>query len=176
MKHWLYSLCCTIHPCSLTPRSLYLPLPSPYMPFPRPPHWQPLVCSLYPTGSTSRTKLNDNLIREMNNYIYIYIYIHIYIHIFFFFFTYLLLAVPGLHCYVDFVQMQRAGAPLPLWFAGSSLRWLLSLRSVGTRCFGSCGGHTQLFRSKWDLPRPRIKPVFPASAGRFFNPEPLEKP
>ena len=80
MKHWLYSLCCTIHPCSLTPRSLYLPLPSPYMPFPRPPHWQPLVCSLYPTGSTSRTKLNDNLIREMNNYIYIYT---------FFFFFYL---------------------------------------------------------------------------------------
>ena len=84
MKHWLYSLCCTIHPCSLTPRSLYLPLPSPYMPFPRPPHWQPLVCSLYPTGSTSRTKLNDNLIREMNNYIYIYIYTYIYTYFFFF--------------------------------------------------------------------------------------------
>ena len=47
------------------------------MPFPCPPHWQLLVCSLYPTGTTSRTKLNDNLIREMSN---------IYIYIFFFFF------------------------------------------------------------------------------------------
>ena len=39
-KHWLYSLCSTIHPWTyLISSGLYLPLPSPYIAFP-PPLWE----------------------------------------------------------------------------------------------------------------------------------------
>ena len=41
--YWLYSQCCTIELCSLTPNSVYLPF---FHPSIAPP---PLVCSLYKT-------------------------------------------------------------------------------------------------------------------------------
>ena len=63
-----------------------------------------------------------------------------------------------------------------------SLRWLLLLRSMGSRCTGfsscgmlalerrlsSCGAQAQLLRSMWDLPGPGLEPMSPALAGGFF--------
>ena len=108
------------------------------MPFPHPPHWQSLVHSLYPTGTISRTKFNDNLIREMSNYIYIYFF-------FFLNFTCLLWL-----CRVFIATWTLSGCNK----RGSSLivvhrlliPGLLLLWSVGTRCFGSYGGHAQLLQ------------------------------
>ena len=45
--------------------------------------------------------------------------------------------------------------------------------SVVAACgLSSCGPQTQLLLGTWDLPRPRIKPVSPALAGRFPTTEP----
>ena len=45
------------------------------------------------------------------------------------------------------------------------------LSSCGSRALkrrlSSCGARAQLLRSMWDLPRPGLKPVSPALAGRF---------
>ena len=48
--------------------------------------------------------------------------------------------------------------------AGFLLRWLLLLRSTGSRCagFSSCGAWAQLLRGMWDLPGPGLEPVSPA--------------
>ena len=40
----------------------------------------------------------------------------------------------------------------------------------------SCCTWASLFCGMWDLPRPRIEPVSPALAGRFFTNEPPGKP
>ena len=40
----------------------------------------------------------------------------------------------------------------------------------------SCGSRAQLLRSMWDPPRPGLKPVSPALAGRFSTTAPLGKP
>ena len=66
---------------------------------------------------------------------------------------------------------------------GFSLRWLLLMRSMGSRCVGfsrcgtralerrlsSCGAWAQLLRGTWDLPGPGLKPVSPALAGGFLT-------
>ena len=45
-----------------------------------------------------------------------------------------------------------------------------------TRRLSRCGSRAQLFRSMWDLPRPGLKPVSPALAGRFSPTAPPGKP
>ena len=40
----------------------------------------------------------------------------------------------------------------------------------------SCGSRAHLLRGMWDLPRPGLKPVSPASAGRLPTTAPPEKP
>ena len=45
-----------------------------------------------------------------------------------------------------------------------------------TRRLSSCGSRAQLLRGTWDLPRPGLKPVFPALAGRFSTTAPPGKP
>ena len=80
---------------------------------------------------------------------------------------------------------------------GFSLRWLLLLQSMGSRCTGSvvvacglsscgswalecrlssCGAWALLLRGMWDLPRPGLELVSPALAGRFLTTEPPGKP
>ena len=73
--------------------------------------------------------------------------------------------------------------------AGFSLRWLLLLRSMGSRCTGfsscgsqavkcrlsSCGSRAYLLRGMWDLPGPGIEPVSPTLAGRFLSTVPPGK-
>ena len=74
--------------------------------------------------------------------------------------------------------------------AGFSLRWLLLLRSTGSRHAGfsscgswalecrlsSCGAWASLLRGMWELPRPGFKPVSHALAGRFLTTAPPGKP
>ena len=66
---------------------------------------------------------------------------------------------------------------------GFSLRWLLFLRSTGSRRMGfsscdswalerrlsSCGARAQLLRSMWDPPWPGLEPMSPALARRIRN-------
>ena len=72
---------------------------------------------------------------------------------------------------------------------GFSLRWLLLLRSTGSRRTGfsscgtwalehrlsSCGARAWLLCGMWDLLRPGLKPVSPAMAGRFLTTAPPGK-
>ena len=65
-----------------------------------------------------------------------------------------------------------------MWPVGLSLRWPLSLQSMGSSCVGSssCGPRAQLLRGTWDPPRPGIEPVSPALAGGFLTTAPPGKP
>ena len=58
-----------------------------------------------------------------------------------------------------------------------SLRWLLLLRSTGSKCvgFSSCRARAQLLRDMWDLPGPGVEPVSPALEGRFLTTVPPGK-
>ena len=68
--------------------------------------------------------------------------------------------------------------------SGFSLRWLLLLWSMGSRCTGfssvarglsSCGARAQLPGGMWDLPGPGLEPASPASAGGFLTTAPPGK-
>ena len=73
---------------------------------------------------------------------------------------------------------------------GFSLRWLLLLRSTGSRRMGfsscgvralerrlsSCGAWASLLRGMWDLPGSGLEPMSPALAGWFPTTVPPRKP
>ena len=46
---------------------------------------------------------------------------------------------------------------------------------VVARGLGNCDALAQLLHGMWNLPRPGLKPVSPALAGRFFTTEPPRK-
>ena len=85
--------------------------------------------------------------------------------------------------------MCRVGATLLLRCAGFLLRWILLLRSTGSRCAGfsscgswalelrlcSCGTRAWLLCGMWDLPGPGLQPMSPALAGRFLTTVPPGK-
>ena len=111
------------------------------------------------------------------------------------------LAALGLCCCVCFPQLWRTGASLQSWGTSSSLCWLLLLQSTGlgarplavvagprrsasSGCGlpalqhrpGSGGTWALLLPSMRDRPRPRIRTMSPATAGRFFTTESPGKP
>ena len=104
-------------------------------------------------------------------------------YLFIYLFIYLFMAALGLRCCAH-------GGHSLLWCVGFSLRWLLLLRSTGSRHTGfsncgsralerrlsSCGAWALLLRGMWDLPRPGLEPVSPALAGRFLTTVPPGKP
>ena len=53
---------------------------------------------------------------------------------------------------------------------------LIAEHRLQTRRLSSCGSWTQLLRGMWDLPRPGLKPVSPALAGRLSTTAPPGKP
>ena len=53
---------------------------------------------------------------------------------------------------------------------------LVAEHRLQTRRLCNCGSRAQSLRSMWDLPRPGLKPVSPASAGRFSTTAPPGKP
>ena len=53
---------------------------------------------------------------------------------------------------------------------------LVAEHRLQTRRLSSCGSRASLLCGMWDLPRPGLEPVSPASAGRFSTTEPPRKP
>ena len=53
---------------------------------------------------------------------------------------------------------------------------LVAEHRLQTRRLSSCGSRAQLLRGMWDLPRPGLKPVSPALAGRFSTTVPPGEP
>ena len=89
--------------------------------------------------------------------------------LFLFLIIYLFLAVLGLRfCARAFSSCGKRG-PLfiavlgPLTITAS----LVAEHRLQTRRFSSCGSQAQLLHGMWDLPRPGLEPVSPASAGRL---------
>ena len=97
---------------------------------------------------------------------------------------------------VGFLQLQLAGATLHCgawashcgdfsccgaWALGmwASVVVAHGLSSCGSRTLecrlSSCGARAQLLHGMWDLPRPGLKPVSPALAGRFLTTVPRGK-
>ena len=60
----------------------------------------------------------------------------------------------------------------PLAIAAS----LVAEHRLQTRRLSNCGSRASLLRGTWDLPRPGLKPVSPALAGRFSTTAPPGKP
>ena len=101
-----------------------------------------------------------------------------FLDLFFFFFFYLYLAVLGLRfCARAFSSCGKLG-PLfiavrrPLTIAAS----LVAENRLQTRRLSNCGSRAQLLRGMWNLPRPGLKPMSPALAGRFSTTAPPGKP
>ena len=90
-----------------------------------------------------------------------------FIYYYYFWLHWVFVAVHG------FSLVAASGGYSSLRRAGFSLRWLLLLRSMGSRCVGfsncgtwalerglsSCGTRAQLLRGMWDLPGPGLKPA-----------------
>ena len=53
---------------------------------------------------------------------------------------------------------------------------LVAEHRLQTRRLSNCGSRAQLLCSMWDLPRPGLKPVSPALAGRLSTTAPPGKP
>ena len=80
-------------------------------------------------------------------------------------------------CARAFSSCGKRGPPFivvrgPLTIAAS----LVAEHRLQTRRLSSCGLRAQLLRGMWDLPRPGLKPVSPALAGRFSTTAPPGKP
>ena len=93
-------------------------------------------------------------------------------------YLYLFLAVLGLRFCARALCSCSERGPLfiavrgPVTIAAS----LVAEHRLQTRRLGSCGSRAQLLRGMWDLPRPGLEPVSPASAGRFPTTAPPGKP
>ena len=88
------------------------------------------------------------------------------------------MAVLGLHfCARAFSSCGKRG-PLfiavrgPLTIAAS----LVAEHRLQTRRLSNCGSRAQLLCGMWDIPRPGLKPMSPALAGRFSTTAPPGKP
>ena len=115
-------------------------------------------------------------------------FFYFWLHTVFVFFSFWLLLVFVAALGLSLVEVSRGHSLLQC--TGFSLRWLLLLRSTGSRHTGfsscgswalehrlsSCGARASPLRGMWDLPRPGLEPVSPALAGRFSTTAPLGKP
>ena len=101
------------------------------------------------------------------------------ISFFFFLIIYLfILAVLGLRfCERAF---SSCGEPGPLFIAVrrplTIVASLVAEHRLQMHRLSSCGSRAQLLRGMWDLPRPGLEPLSPASAGRFSTTAPPGKP
>ena len=115
--------------------------------------------------------VNSNL--NYSNYSSCSIYLFIYLFItgsksFFFFYLWLywvLVSVRGLSLVV------ASGG-----HSSSRCVGLVAEHRLQTRRLSNCGSRAQLLRGMWDLPRPGLKPVSPALAGRLSTTAPPGKP
>ena len=116
-------------------------------------------------------------------FLFVLFLIYLFIYLFIFGLSWVFIAVRG-----PFLVAASRGYST-LRCAGFSLRWLLLLRSMGSRHAGfsscgsralerrlsSCGTWAQLLHGMWDLPRPGLEPTSPALAGRFLTTAPPGK-
>ena len=80
-------------------------------------------------------------------------------------------------CWVSVSVVAASGGHSSLRCTGLSLsRPLIAEHRLQTRRLSSCGSRAQLLRGMWDPPRPGLKPVSPALAGRFSTTAPPGKP
>ena len=96
----------------------------------------------------------------------------------FYLFIYLFLAVLGLcFCARAFSSCSKRG-PLFIAVRGplTVAALLVAEHRLQTRRLSSCCSRAQLLRGMWDLPRPGLEPVSPASAGRLSTTAPPGKP
>ena len=113
--------------------------------------------------------------------------------IFFFFnlgkallFIYLFIYFLNIYFWLCWVFVSVRGLPLVAASGGHSSSRCVGLFTIAaslvaehrlqTRRLSSCGSRAQLLRGMWDLPRPGLKPVSPALAGRFSTTAPPGKP
>ena len=88
------------------------------------------------------------------------------------------MAVLGLHSCARAFSVCGKWGPLfiavrgPLTIAASPI----AEHRLQTRRLSNCGSRAQSLRGMWDLPRPGLEPVSPASAGRFSITAPPGKP
>ena len=100
------------------------------------------------------------------------------IFLFIIYLLFLFLAVLGLRFCARALSSCGEWGPLfiavrgPLTIAAS----LVAEQRLQTRRLSSCGSRAQLLHGMWDLPRPGLKPVSPALAGRFSTTAPPGKP
>ena len=93
-------------------------------------------------------------------------------------FIYLFLAVLGLRfCARAFSSCSKRG-PLLIAVRGppTITAPLVAEHRLQTRRLSNCGPRAQLLRGTWDPPRPGLKPVSPALAGRLSTTAPRGKP
>ena len=107
----------------------------------------------------------------------IYMNLWLWVWFTFFFFKFICLAALRLHCCVRAFSSFSEGGYSSLWCMGFSLQWLLllpphipGLAGLVVMAHGlSCPD------ALWHLPRPGIKPMSPALAGRFLTTGPPEE-
>ena len=88
------------------------------------------------------------------------------------------LAVLGLCCYKRAFSSYGEGGSSPVAVCvGFSMRGLLLLQSLGSRAYrlSNCSTQAQLLHGTRDLPRPGIKPMSPALAGKLLITRPPGK-
>ena len=88
------------------------------------------------------------------------------------------MAVLGLHCCARAFSSCGKWGPLSVTVCGplTITASLVAEHRLQTRWLSNCGSRAQLLRGMWDLPRPGLKPVSPALAGRFLTTAPPGKP
>ena len=98
--------------------------------------------------------------------------------LFIYLFLYLFLAVLGPRLCERAFSSCGEGGPLFIVVRGplTIAAFLVAEHRLQTRRLSSCGSRAQLLRGMWDLPRPWLKPVSPALAGRFSTTAPPGKP
>ena len=115
-----------------------------------------------PPGKTLK-----QLLFNANLFFFFFCFVFLFINLF----IYLFLAALGLVAARGLSLVAESGGYSSLRCEGFSLRWLLLLRSTGSRHkgFSSSGTWAQLLRRMWDIPRPGLEPVSPALAGGFLT-------
>ena len=89
---------------------------------------------------------------------------------FFYFIIYLFLAVLGLRFWARAFSSCGKWGPLFIAVRGPLIivASLVAEHRLQARRLSSCGSRAQLLRGMWDLPRPGLEPMFPATFTFYF--------
>ena len=116
--------------------------------------------------------LNAFIVQHLMALCFCFLFSYIYLFYFYFWLCWVFVSVRGLSL------VAVSGGHSSLRCAGLSLSRPLFVAEhrLQTRRLSSCGSRAQLIHGMWDLPRPGLKPVSPALAGRFSTTVPPGKP